>query len=623
MGQPAGQDQPKPFNSNSYPKKAEEKHIPMSPEDVKNFKQIASFQKSVSNSGQNSKNFEGQSPSIPSKDVAVEGNGPKQPMSLSSNPETQRKIKAHHDDWYKGSKPFVPDNSHQEDVKDMFSSAAASSNVNSPSINHVGPAGDDFLVPKIKAPSINEQYINGNNKKPPLTNKMTAAESLKNSKEFNHIDQQLTTMKPDVSSDKSVALNNQEHSLAKQYFDRLQNTVSNSQGVKNKPSGHHVPIESKNGQKTDAHDTHQEDMETEQSKPPATFKENVQNEKGKEMQESLTASSQRKPVASSFNAKASKEVETFTQQKLSDKEKQEFGQEQGASLPMSNKLQGAFAHQVGGKVDNSYHGSMEGTSLSMTKEKPSNGMNAQQLEKNPKNQHDVGNTVQGKYPQQVQVSSKAAALGEEQNIHSTAEGERNGKQESEQGPSDEGEPVPMVDLNKGAAMGGIDYSPTNGEEFPSPGEDSAIQNHEGGAGEDYGPENGESPMSDTTQQSRPVYDNEAIQGISDISQREDEHIIQQANSEGQAGPDGGVGIGYDDTGMSQAYTGETSRGKSQGEIEPTEDESVIKQQESNSSLGINGQSQEKSGARLASDYYNTEPDEDCLCPKKGRNHNSL
>lgn len=49
----------------------------------------------------------------------------------------------------------------------------------------------------------------------------------------------------------------------------------------------------------------------------------------------------------------------------------------------------------------------------------------------------------------------------------------------------------MVDLNKGVILGGMDYGLVNGEEFLSFGEDSVMQNYEGGIGEDYGLENEE------------------------------------------------------------------------------------------------------------------------------------
>ena len=145
-----------------------------------------------------------------------------------------------------------------------------------------------------------------------------------------------------------------------------------------------------------------------------------------------------------------------------------------------------------------------------------------------------------------------------------------------------------------------------------------MQNHEGGIGEDYGPENEELPIPDASQQSRPVFDNEAIQGISDLSQREDAQVIQQSNSESPVSPDGGMGLGYQDSSMPQAYTGETSKGQVQEEVEKSGDEATMNQQ--HYSLENKEQSQEKIGTSLTSNHYNTEPAEDCLCPKKGKSH---
>lgn len=176
------QDQGNSFNLNSSPKKAE-KYVPISRED---FKKIASFQKSVSISSQNPANVKGkysnESPSVMRKGVSSEVNTPKQPIRLSSNPEAQRNMEEHNVNLYEGSKPFDADNSNKE----MFSNGVASSRVNNPSMNHVGPVADDFLIPKLKTPLTNEHYDDKDQKRPAIfeTNKMNVAESSRNLKGF-------------------------------------------------------------------------------------------------------------------------------------------------------------------------------------------------------------------------------------------------------------------------------------------------------------------------------------------------------------------------------------------------------------------------------------------------------
>ena len=609
MGQSPNQDQPSRFNLNGSPKKGE-KYVPISRED---FKKIASFQKSVAISSQNPENFKGkfsnESPSMPRKGISFEINTPKQPLRISSNSDAQRNMK----DFYESSKPFDADNSNKE----KFSSATAPSRVNNPSINHVGPAADDFLIPKIKTPLTNEHYDGKEQNRPALmdNNKMTAAESSRNSKGFSLVGQSLETVKTDLSSNNSVRPHEQH------YSDHVHDSARDSGELENKPSGNHIMTELKSSQDTETHHTQQQDTEREQRKQ-TTFKENFRNEKGKEMHQSPSASSKKRPTESSFGSKPSKDIDISSHQKLSDKEKQAFGQKEGATELTSSKLQGAYVEhgeRAEGSVDDSHHVFKTGNAMPMAKEKPIAGIDTQKAEKNPKSQQDVGTAIQAKHPPQEQLSSKPSALSKGQAFQSNGGGEGNEKQESDQEPSSfEGEPVPMVDLNKGATLGGMDYGPANGEESPSPGEDSAMQNHEGGIGEDYGPENEELPIPDASQQSRPVFDNEAIQGISDLSQREDAQVIQQSNSESPVSPDGGMGLGYQDSSMPQAYTGETSKGQVQEEVEKSGDEATMNQQ--HYSLENKEQSQEKSGTSLTSNHYNTEPAEDCLCPKKGKSH---
>ncbi|XP_022803120.1 uncharacterized protein LOC111340522 isoform X2 [Stylophora pistillata] len=605
------QDQGNNFNLHSSLKKAE-KYVPISRED---FKKIASFQKSVSTSSQYPTNGKGkysnESPSVPRKSVSFEVNTPKQPMRLSSNPKAQRNMEEHNVNLYEGSKPFDADNSNKE----KFSNGAASSRLNNPSMNHVGPAADDFLIPKLKTPLTNEHYDDKDQKRPAIleTDKMNAAESSRNSKGFSLVGQSLETMKTDTSSDNLVSPHD------KHYFDHLHDSAKESGKLENKPSGYHVTTELKNSKETEAHNTQQQDTEIKQRKP-TRFKENLQNEKGKEMHQSLSALPKKRPMESGFTSMSSKDTDMSPHRKLSSKEKQAFGQKERATEPTSSKLQGAYVEhgeRAEGPVGDSHHVSTTGDALSMTKEKASFGIDSQRAEKNPKSLHDVGTTLHEKYPPQEELSSKPFASSKGQTLQSNGGGERNEKQESDQEQSSyEGEPVPMVDLNKGASMGGMDYGPANGEESLSPGVDSTMQNHEGGTGEDYGPENEESPIADASQQSRPVFDNEAIQGITDLSQGEDARIIQQANSEGQAGPDGGMGFAYEDSSMPQAYTGETSKEQVQEEVEKNRGEAAMNQRHSSSGLENKEQSQEKIETSLTSNDYTSEPAEDCLCPKK-------
>lgn len=703
MGQPIDQKQHNGFNSNSNPNKVEEKYIPMSREGVKNFKQVASFQKSVSNPGQVSDNAKekdtSKSPGIPNKDLAVEGNALKQPMPSSANPLPLRHEKGHTQVWSENLKPSVHDHALWKDEKGSYPSASASTKLNTPPSNHMGPVEGAFQIQKTKEPSMSENSINGgynelgqalketngrvddgsitspsNGEYDHIkSNKMNAAENAQNPKAVALIGEPLKARKPGFPTEKAAGFDNQEQKFPQQHSDNFENSLGYNHGIETKPNGKNTPTQFHTFHRMD---NHPEDWVSEYNKPPATMKENFQHastdsshmpvkgdgstssllqsstkekqttlatsnkadfSKGQEPHEHPIAALQEKPMASILSSKAIKQVNGFTQQKLSDKEKQHLGKKPAEASPMSNKFKGPFP-QHGGQVGNSNHFSTTGNALSMTKENPTGGMSPQQVQTNPKIEHDVGHTLQQKYPQQGHELNKLTPPGEEHKLqlHQTTEGDQNGKVEShqEQAPN-EGEPVPMMDLTKGGALSGTDYGPTTEEGFPGPSEDAGMHSQSQGDAGDYGPENGDGftnqpgedtggqsqPMPDAIQQSRPTYDNEAIQGISDLAQKEDQNILQQVNSAGQAGSDGGMGVGYDDNGMSQAYTGETSKGENQDELERTEDEmttqGLTKQEESNSSLVSNGQSQERY-KNLASDYYDTEPAEDCLCPKKGK-----
>ena len=621
------------FNGNGNNDKVKAKYIPMSREEVKNFKQIASFQKSVPDPQQGPENFKGKdpvkSPGIPSKDLAVEGNALKQSMHSSGNPLPVENFKGHEEFMSDSSKPPVQDAASWKNEKGISSSSSASPG------NHMRPEGN-FQLPRTKEHSMNGNSLDGENEH--------------NSKYITLIGPPLKTMRPGFLKEKLAGLDNQGQKFPQQHPDK---GLGYKNGEETKPNGKNTPAQFNNNPKME---NHQEDFETGHKQLPATFKENFENTftpsnhmpaagdesssnntpttltshktvypKGQELKESPVTALQEKPVVTSPTGKAMKQVDGFAQVKLSDKERQEHGQKPAEISPMSNKFQGPISHHAG-QIDNSEHFSMTGGALSNAKEKPTDGTSLQQVQSNPLKEHDSGAKLQQSFPLQGHVPNSLNPSVEGNKLHHATEGHMNGKSESDLGqPSEEGEPVPMIDLNKGGTLSGTDFGPANGEEFPSPGEDPGMQSQpNGNAGEDYAPGNGEGfaspgddtgeqsqPMPDATQGSRPVYDNEAIQGISDLAHKEDQNILQQVNSMGQAGSDQNVVIGYDDASISQAYTGESSRGESQDKIQRTEDDM---EKESSSSVGSNGY---KSEARVTSDYYNTDPADDCLCPKKG------
>lgn len=683
-GKPHGAMQQNSFNSNDNANKVEGKYIPMSREDVKNFKQVASFQKSVSAQGsENSKSKDtSKSPEIPSTDIAVVGNALKQPIPFSRNPLSLTDAKGHPEVLSESSKPAVQGAASWKDVSGIYASSSAP--LGTPPRKQMRLVEGSFQLRKTKEPSTNDNSVSGDYKKLDQalkqtdgrseerlivsstkgetdhikSNKMTAAENGQNSQYITMIGAPLNAMKPGIMKQNAVGHDNQDQKFPQEHSD---NSLGYSHGIKTKLNGQNAPNQFNDYQKIG---NHPEDVG--HNKSPTMYKENLESaftdsshmsaaggerssssmqsssknkqttttsskadySKGDELKGPSVTALKQNPMVTNSNAKAMKQVDGLAQPKLSDKESQEQGKKPDEVSPMSNKLQGPIS-QHGEQVDNSnILSSMKGSALSTNKEKPTDVMNSQQVKTNPKKEDDGGPALQQKYPQQEHVLSKLTPAGEENKLHQTTEDNTNGKSESDQGqPLEEGEPVPMMDLNKGGSLSGTEFGQANGEEFQGPGEDAGMQSQpNGAAGEDYGPENGEGlaspseetqPMPDASQQSRPVYDNEAIQGISDLAHNEDQNIIQQVNSAGQVGSDGNMGVGYDDAGMSQAYTGESPRGEDEDKIERTHDEV---EQESTSSLGINGRPQDRynSEAHLTSDYYNTEPAEDCLCPKKGR-----
>ena len=665
------------LNNNDNANKVEGKYIPMSREDIKNFKQVATFQKSLSDPAHGSENSKSKDtnkfPEIPSTDTAVAGNAVKQPTPFSRKRLPLTDSKGHLEVLSESSKPAVQGAASWKDVSRIYSSSSAS--VGSPPRKQMGLVEGSFQLRKTKQPSMNDNSVSGGYKKLGEalkqsdgrshetdrinSNKVTAVEKGQSSKYITLIGTPLNSMKPEIMKQNAAEDGNQDHKFSQHYSD---NSLGNNNGIETKLNAQNTPTHFNDYRKTGNHPG-----DSDHDKSPATYKEHLKNvftdsshmsatetegsssslpssskhkqtttssskadySKGQEMKEPSVTDLQQNPMVPSSKVKAMKEVEEVAQPKLSDKESQEQGEKPGEASAISNKLQGSKSRH-GEQADNSNSlSSIKGSALPMNKEKPTVEMNPQQVKANPKKEDDGGTTLQQKYPQQEHVLSKPTPAARGNKLHQTTEGTANGKPESDQGqPLEEGEPVPFMDLNKAGTLSGTEFGQANGEEFQGPREDTGMQNQpNGAAGDGYGPGNGEvlaspseetQPMPDASQQSRPVYDNEAIQGISDLAHNEDQNILQQVDSEGQGGSYGNMGAGYDDTSMTQAYTGESPRVSSEGKIGNNQDEV---RQESNSSLGSNGRSRDRynSEAHLTSDYYNTEPTEDCLCPKRGRN----
>lgn len=673
------------FNDNGNANKVEGKYIPMSREDIKNFKQVAAFQKLVpypTHGSENSKSKDTtNSPGIPSTNTAVAGSAFEQPTPLSRKPLPLTDPKGNPEVLSESSKPAVQGAASWKDVSSIYSPSSAS--VGSPPGKQMGLVEGSFQPHKTKELSNNDNSVSGEYKKlgealkqsdgrsderlmvSPTkgetnhinSNKMTATEKGQNSKYITLIGTPLNAMKPDIMKQNEAGDDNQDYKFSQHYSD---NILGNNKGIEAKLNAKNAPTHFSDYGKMG---NHREDED--HNKSPATYKEHLENDvtdsshvsaaraegsssslqssskdeqtttpsgkadysKGQEMKEPLVTALQQNPMVPNSKVKAMKEVEGVAQTKLSDKQSQEQGTKPGEASQISNKLHGPIS-QHGEQVDNSNSlSSMKGSALSMSKEKPTIEMNSQQVKTNPKKEDDGGPTLQQKYPQLEHALSKLTPTAEGNKLHQTTEGNTNEKSESDQGqPLEEGEPVPMVDLTKAGTLSGTEFGQANGEEFQGPGQETEMQNQpNGAAGDDYGPGNGDvlespseetQPMPDASQQSRPVYDNEAMQGISDLAHNDDQNILQQVNSDGQAGSYGNMGAEYDDTSMTQAYTGGSIRVGSEEKIEHTQDE--VKQ-ESNSSLGSNRRSRDRDNgeAHLTSDYYNTEPTEDCLCPKKG------
>ena len=277
-----------------------------------------------------------------------------------------------------------------------------------------------------------------------------------------------------------------------------------------------------------------------------------------------------------------------SQAKASEEERHDEGREKEKASSTKVQFQGPVSQQ-GNKVDDSRHSPNRADALSTDGGKPVDNHSPQPAQTSPNQKQDGESMSQQESPQSVHDSDKMSSSNEKPSSQNSPEGVKNDKHESYEGqPSrEEGEPVPMVDLNKSGAMNGGDFGPAPNGEFSGPDESNSMQSQPQSPG--------------------PVYDNEAVQGISEMSQRADQSVFQQENPGNQAGPDESSEIGYDDMGSPQAYTGENVRDtpRHQKQNEAAIQERFRDQEEGQGQVG------------LTSDYYNTEPAEDCLCPKKG------
>jgi len=479
------------------------------------------------------------------------------------------------------------------------------------------------------------------------SNTMITSGNRENQKGTSSVGNSLTGMKPGILDKIPMDVNINDPKFPQQHSSNFENIFGDNQGIEIRitPSGHNTPKQSHNFQKMEnqpqggvpaeiskqhlqnvIHDSNRAPAKSEkgssealhssqnsktvldeeepssgdQDRKPAagsqSIEDNSQKDDSKNEKGSQTLKTQHmKPMASHFSPNADNNIQKLPQQKLADKEKQDPGQMTGKESSTSNQLQGSITHP-GGKDANANHFSSKGSALLLNKEKSADSQSSQHVQSTLNNANKGGSTSQEKQPQKVSDSSKVTSSGDATTAHKTQDDNKKGSQESDQGQSsqEEGEPVPVVDLNKASEGNGGDYGPPPNEVFSGPVEDTGVQNQP------------DPDSHDVSQPSGPVYDNEAIQGISDMSQREDQNVFQQANSESQVGSDEGMGAGYDEMGMPQAYTGERTSDKQ-------EDETAMQERY-----------QDQNEAPLTSDYYNTEPAGDCLCPKKGRiNCNTL
>ena len=282
---------------------------------------------------------------------------------------------------------------------------------------------------------------------------------------------------------------------------------------------------------------------------------------------------------------APSQPETPSPQKQSDHEKQESGRKIGKQSSTTNAPQGQPSDsRQGERVADKNQFSSEGNTLMMSKEKPDASQTSIHQQPNPKK--DDGRSSAGKqnHPQQIPDLSKPRPFLQGVRVHQPPENTPQTSDQEKQ-PAYEGEPVPVVDLSNIGQAGGADYEPTSNEALSYPPENAPEPSQPAPASQ------GES------QPPGPVYDNEAIQGISEMSQRLDEKLMQQANSPGN-------GAGLDELSMSKAYTEEfPTENRKQG----LEDEATMQ-----------ARYQDENKAPTVQGKYDSESDGDCLCPKKGK-----
>ena len=282
---------------------------------------------------------------------------------------------------------------------------------------------------------------------------------------------------------------------------------------------------------------------------------------------------------------APSQPETPPPQKQFDHEKQESGRKIGKQSSTTNAPQGQTSDsRQEERVADKNQFSSEGNTLMVSKEKPDASQSSIQQQPNPKKDYDRLSAGKQNHPQQMPDSSKPRPFLQGVRVHHPPDNTPQTSDQEKQ-PAYEGEPVPVVDLSNVGQAGGADYEPTSNEALSYPPENAPESSEPAPASQ------GESQVPG------PVYDNEAIQGISDMSQRMDETLMQQANSPGN-------GAGFDELSMSKAYTEELpTENRKQG----LEDEATMQ-----------ARYQYENKAPTVQGKYGSESDGDCLCPKKGK-----
>ncbi|XP_068706122.1 uncharacterized protein [Montipora foliosa] len=270
----------------------------------------------------------------------------------------------------------------------------------------------------------------------------------------------------------------------------------------------------------------------------------------------------------------------------SNNEKQDPEQKVEKDYSTSNQPQAPASEisQQGKNVEDKNQLLSENTTTALSKEKPDASEISAHGRPNPVKDDNTASTGKVDRPQQVSDSSNAHPLEQEISAHQAPKTKAQ-ESDQEKEPDEAGEPVPAVDLNTIGNPGGADYEPTSNEAVSGPPEDASETME---------------PTPDSQAESQPpgpIYDNEAIQGVSELSQRLDQKIMQQANSPG-------TGAGFDELSMSKAYTGEfPSEKPKEGLLDDTTTRRKYPYQY-------------QIPAPLTPTKYETEAGDNCLCPKK-------